>query len=59
MHAKDSAEEKSKIISSNIELEHGDITYVMLLSTGSDQPINATESDVQCASHYKSDAALM
>jgi len=53
---------KSKIdhlnLFSHIELEHGNTTNATLLSTGSDQPINAAESDVQSASHYESDVAL-
>ena len=59
MHAEELAEEQdtemetmedhnySLNLFSNIELEHGNTTNAMLLSGASDQPINATESDVQ------------
>ena len=67
MHTEDSAEEQdtdmedhncSLNMFSNIELERGNTTNAMLLSDGSDQPINASESEVQSASHGESDVAL-
>jgi len=43
---------------STINLAQGDTTNAMLLSSGGDQPINATESDVESANYYESDVTL-
>jgi len=64
-HTEDSAEEQDTDIEdhnyffnlfSNIKLEHGNTTNAMLLHGGSDKP--TYQSDIQSASHNKSDVAL-